>query len=500
MEIHPPHPINNKTLEILRGVLNPYAKVPDREGRDIGTATHQQEALITESLPAAEPQQLGLFQDDPLSKEAYSVVQNHTVRLVRGVAGSGKTLVLMNRALYLQQRYPHSRILVMTFNRDLAAHLQKRAPSLEILNFHKLCADIIGKAWHSPQYPSGWLQRYALSEIRQLGLPYTDEYEMVRYVEEEIGWRKDLDMFDQATYLAAERRGRTIALDKDKRKLLDKIFQRYWQYQTEQRNRNGDWMDWNDVPIQAHHVLEEVKHPLKHSYDIILVDEGQDFAPTWFRVIQLLLKPNGSLFICDDPTQSLFRYFSWREKGVEVMGRSRILRVPFRCTRKINEAAYSLVLADELLSNSEEIIHPDLTSPELIEGSLPALYAFDTPEQERQTIKDEVQTLLENGNDPQDIAVLCHHKGLVKHYADLRNLGIYVEHFEKMKGLEFIAVFIPEVHSAFDNMTDQQAISQMRRRMFTAMTRARQVLTLSYHKSLPDALKPIVPHVYRQKF
>jgi hypothetical protein len=44
------------------------------------------------------------------------------------------------------------------------------------------------------------------------------------------------------------------------------------------------------------------------------------------------------LFLADDPMQSIYRYYSWREKGVPVAGRTRWLRIPYRNTREIYQA------------------------------------------------------------------------------------------------------------------------------------------------------------------
>ena len=46
-------------------------------------------------------------------------------RVLRGVAGSGKTLMLAHRARYLHKHWPNWRILVLCFNRVLANALDK---------------------------------------------------------------------------------------------------------------------------------------------------------------------------------------------------------------------------------------------------------------------------------------------------------------------------------------------------------------------------------------
>ena len=50
-------------------------------------------------------------------------------RMIRGVAGSGKTLVLIHRARHLARRFPQWRILVLCFNKALSLELQRQIGS-----------------------------------------------------------------------------------------------------------------------------------------------------------------------------------------------------------------------------------------------------------------------------------------------------------------------------------------------------------------------------------
>lgn len=62
--------------------------------------------------------------------------------MVRGVAGSGKTVMLICRARHLRARYPDWRILVLCYNRVLADYLRNTIgpdPQLEVLHYHSWC-------------------------------------------------------------------------------------------------------------------------------------------------------------------------------------------------------------------------------------------------------------------------------------------------------------------------------------------------------------------------
>ena len=99
--------------------------------------------------------------------------------LVRGVAGSGKTIVLTCRARHLRELHPNWKILILCFNRVLAGHLAQTIGAddrLEVLTFHAWCARELrrakiplpptperGAAWHEywEQVPSLLLDAYA---------------------------------------------------------------------------------------------------------------------------------------------------------------------------------------------------------------------------------------------------------------------------------------------------------------------------------------------------
>ena len=437
-----------------------------------------------------------------LSEEAVEIAESGTVRLVRGVAGSGKSLVLVRRAQYIKEVFPDFKILAMSFNDELKKDLRWRIddPDIEVKTFHSVCSQIIREAnrkWRSPNELRGWLQRFKSDFIEENDMT-------VDFVHEEIGWRKDIRLNDNEKYLTFSRTGRGKALRKEQRMIINDIFDDYRHYQEKNRRKGHLWEDWHDVPYIAFDALKETKsHSMLRNYDVIMLDEAQDFAPTWIDIVKKLIKRNGTLFVCDDPTQSLFRDFSWKMKGIDMRGRSRILRVPFRSTRQISKAAHALVEADPLLYESNDITKPILDSPELLDGDLPLLVECTDSNDEIEFIRSEIESLIDTGVDGNEIAVLCHKKGDVRKWAALRNkLGITVTKFEKMKGLEYRAVFVPCLNTAFDSSNEDEKDdyfeSKRRKRIFTLMTRARQILVLSYCERFPSELASIGPYVYRE--
>ncbi len=503
------HPFSLDMLDIIREILNPSLVVQNDEGFPVGTLTQLQHGLINEPLRSVHPKQLTLFEYDELSDEARDVPGSATVRLLRGVAGSGKTLVLARRVRHIAEQYPDARLLVLTFNVELANDLKSRLDyHIEVANFHRTCRRILGSRWQEPIRTRDWLRQYASETLRALGLT-------TEFVASEFAWRKEMNLLTDAAYLEADRSGRGQRLDHAKREQINSLFNRYRAFKTTQRQ-----IDWDDVSFLVLEALSrqssvvsgqqptaDSRQPITnsafsthHSYDAIFIDEAQDFAPSWIRLAQALLKPNGSLFICDDPSQSIFCSYTWAQKGVSVLGRTRVLHVPFRSTREISQAAHSLIEADETLRQHEERAAPDFSSYELNSGPLPALMACKDGEAEQTFAADKIRELLETGIAPGQIAILCHAKWHMDNWIKWREQGIYVQFFDKIKGLEFMVVFLPHLQDIFRLPDDPDAVTATRRKLFTAMTRARYRLMMSYQGTLPKPLEPLLEHMWCETF
>jgi hypothetical protein len=82
-------------------------------------------------------------------------------RVIRGVAGSGKTLVLTHRARHIAQHFPDWRILLMCFNRPLASALTaetREHPNIRATNVDRLTRQVVqeaGRAWEVEQKAAG---------------------------------------------------------------------------------------------------------------------------------------------------------------------------------------------------------------------------------------------------------------------------------------------------------------------------------------------------------
>jgi len=172
-------------------------------------------------------------------------------RVINGVAGSGKTVLLIHRARWLSAEDSSRRILVMCRNRSLRAYLDRAL---------KGCRNVKVSTFHKWGTSLGASMRF-----------------------------KD-DIFGE--------------------NLLTKV--------------------------------EGLKDSEK--YDAILIDEAQDFDPSWFRcIVQALKDPeDGDLIAVADGNQGLYKpnSFRWKDVGIKATGRVIPLYQNYRNTQAIMDLAW----------------------------------------------------------------------------------------------------------------------------------------------------------------
>ena len=433
----------------------------------------RQDALF-ESLSASEPE------EDSLSEAGEKLAHNTAIRLVRGFAGSGKSLVLIQRAKFLRAQYPDWRIGVFTYNKSLQEELAAAfvGTTVKPQTFHSLCASLLPQRG-DPVELGVWLDGSKLDfeVIRKLGVPA---------VKNEIDWIRDMGIACREDYLKIERRGigKELRLNADSRNQVYDVLEAYQSYLAE----NKSW-DFNNLPVMVEAALASgrINPPC---YDAVLIDEAQDWAPVWIRAVNRLVHPeHGVVFLADDPSQSIYRSFSWKEKGLAVAGRTRWLKVPYRNTREIYEAAYGMIAdQDEIqrsLADEGEPVTPDLSSVSLRHGPRTLVQRCASVEKELDFLKNRIFSLRQEGYRDKQIAVLVRYAQRIRGIRErLRGLDVRVQPIHGFKGLEAEVVFIPHLQQTFLK-EDEEDLAAERRILYMAMSRAREKLYMTYFGKLP---------------
>ncbi len=125
--------------KVLRGIIQPEVVI-DR------AATKENNQLVIFRAPSDQGEILRVM-DRHQEAMAKSLGDGH--RIIRGVAGSGKTLVLVFRARLLSQLFPTDKILVTCYTRSLAGQLRSvlaDRPNVAVRHLDGLMADVIKEA------------------------------------------------------------------------------------------------------------------------------------------------------------------------------------------------------------------------------------------------------------------------------------------------------------------------------------------------------------------
>ncbi|MEL7333173.1 MAG: UvrD-helicase domain-containing protein, partial [Cyanobacteria bacterium J06560_2] len=130
-------PLTADQISTIKGLLHPVTIV-----REVPAIASSLPPEAEEPLPVHATRLLSL----DLEQERLARTMNPGHRLISGVAGSGKTLILMARAKALANNLEQQRILILCFNITLASHLRSllhsdsRNPQyqqcIEVLHFH----------------------------------------------------------------------------------------------------------------------------------------------------------------------------------------------------------------------------------------------------------------------------------------------------------------------------------------------------------------------------
>jgi len=452
---------------------------------------------------------------------------------VRGSAGTGKTVVALHRAAELAARYRDEggRVLFTTFVRSLPpvfAHLYERIPGtrpdeVDFVNVDKLASLVcreagdttptdvrainaaFGSAWKSVVTPRSPV---ALAQLTR------------NYLREEVTAvikGRGLAALDE--YLAVERVGRSTRFGRALREQVWELHQRW----NEEMERRGT-VDFADRIVAARDLVRV--QPAR--YRAAVIDEAQDITLIGFQFVRALVNGDAAtdrsdgLLIVGDGAQRIYPGgFTLRQAGVEVRGRTTVLRVNYRNTREVIETAIAVTGAGEVDDLGDTYRRRDATADARRDGAPPRLVMMPSFEQEVVFVAEEIDSLLHDESlDYGGIAVaLATNARADETFEALRIAGIPTVRLEqydgtptsavkvgthhRIKGLEFKIVFLPglgahefpgprikgqgdEEHAEYE----ARALSQL----FVAMTRARDLLYVTTTGDPADVIVDAVDH------
>lgn len=450
----------------------------------------------------------------PTQRKIVSKTFNGPARVLGG-AGTGKTVVAMHRAKYLAQELKNSgKILFTTFTANLAADIRE--------NLRKICTTEEMRRIEIVNLDA-WLNGYLKANNYKFSIIY-DESTIDGYWDEakglagnglpyDIGFYKEewtkvvvgQNVKTKQEYMKASRRGRGTRIDGKKRLEIWKVFEQYRNLMYVHSVRDVHTAMFECCELLANTVQE----PL---YDHVIVDEGQDFGPSALKLLRIIAgeERKNDLFIVGDAHQRIYKNKATLSKcGINVKGRSSILRINYRTTEETRKYAFALLKGIPFDDLDEETDIGDKCRS-LMHGEKPHVEHFKTIQEEQKFILKEIQQLSENGIPLNDICIVSRTKDIYKDYAEALNTakiptykikrnkpdeaaytGIRLATMHRVKGLEFKYVFVVSVNDGIvplkaaidhtDAVTEQETLTSEKCLLYVALTRAqRQAYITSY--------------------
>ena len=447
---------------------------------------------------------------------------NGSVRVLGG-AGTGKTVVAMHRVKYLARNACEtlpgitdtvSRILFTTFSSTLAADISE--------NLQKMCSkdelrriDVVNlDSWVSRflrqndldfqiEYEDDVLNDVWAEAISDSGT--TSDFEPQFYADE---WSQVVlaqDIQNEAEYAHARRVGRGVRLNRKQRNSVWGVIDRYRQLLKARRVRDVDFA----MSECAKLVLSTNASGM---YDHVVVDEGQDFSAPAYRLIRAIAGPEhkDDIFIVGDSHQRIYRRKAVLSQcGINIRGRSSILRINYRTTEEIRRRAMA-VLSGLGFDDLDGGVDDDPRSQSLLHGLDPVVTGFSSEGEEVEFVASEIAKLQQDGVDLRDVCVVVRTNKKLNAYAyglqkldlpvcelksrkvdDRKREGVRLASMHRVKGLEFDHVFIVDAsdgvlppRGAMRRAQQEGGVDELLQSekclLYVAMTRAKKSVSISF--------------------
>ena len=319
--------------------------------------------------------------------------------------GSGKTTVITERTKYLvkERKIPPQEILVITFTKAASVEMQERfwnAMNVRYCpvtfgTFHAVFFGILRAAYH-----------YTVSNI----LKEEEKYTFLRELTENMA----LEIEDETEFLSGI--AGEISLVKNERIPLehyyssncsDEVFRDIFQKYQEWLIRNRK-LDFDDMLVYTYELFKERKDILagwQKRFRYILIDEFQDINAIQYEIMRMLAQPENNLFVVGDDDQSIYRF---RGAKPEIMLNfqkdfpdAKVIQLGenYRSTDCI------ILGAGRVIAHNTARFKKEIRGVRGI-GEKIGISQFQNQALEAEAVAKKVRQMMEDGREPQEIAVL----------------------------------------------------------------------------------------------
>lgn len=460
--------------------------------------------------------------------------------LIKGVAGSGKTTVAVNRIPFLLNHYcfaDNDAILMVTYNKTLVnyiTYVYNKVEQEEQMSFDSLLKadsskieiytiDSLMYKYYLKYKKVNKVKIDVISDnnlrykimaqcVAEMEKQYADvniiDQRNIKFLIDEIDWIKSCNYMELEEYQGTERLGRMsstkgegpqkLAKNSNKRRAIFELMNLY-----NKRLGEEGYIEFKDMALLA---LKQANSKPEKKYTHILIDESQDLSRVQIEFLKALYneKEYSSIIFVADTAQSIYTH-SWLVKGrsftsigFDMTGKSFTLCKNYRTTTQIAQAAYSLLEKDENITEDENYVKPSLIDRQ---GTFPVYRYFKSVGEEAAYVIKEIKENLIQECPYSDIVIIAKNKNQLKEFKDIldkNNIPSSVmdkkdENFDvnsiklltmhSIKGLEFKVVFIIGLnegiipYSGYKSTEDEDVQESMERKLlYVGMTRANELL------------------------
>ena len=424
---------------------------------------------------------------------------------VSGSAGTGKSIVALHRSVYLARNNPESRVLLTTFSNTLASDLQEKLGRL-ILNSPRLADQLevdaigtVGERLYRAEFGSPQIATHEI--IRRIVFDAADKAKLHGFsrgflLDEWTNVIAAWQLRSWESYRDVRRHGRKTRLSVERRSMLWPIFE---QVNSELSSRGLV------TPAGLFNSLAaRIKERRNRPYDFVVVDEAQDISVAQLRfLVAIAGQQTNGLFFAGDLGQRIFQTpFSWKELGVDVVGRTEVLKLNYRTSHQIRTAADRLL--EQEISDVDGNVEDRRATVSTFSGEHPTIEVFETAQEETKAVSTWLMDRLEEGVNADEIGVFVRSSGqLDRAQSALENAGLpfvildgqqatgqdcmSISTMHRAKGLEFRAVAVmacddeviplqERLESASDESELKEIYDTERHLLYVACTRARDHL------------------------
>ncbi|MGQ4549117.1 UvrD-helicase domain-containing protein [Dermabacteraceae bacterium P13077] len=297
---------------------------------------------------------------------------NGPYRLTGG-AGTGKSIILVHRAVRLARVNPQARIVLTTFTRNLADSLTQQVRQLDpqvkiaeslgeagiyVCGADQLANEALTGNEHAPRAVQEVLGRH-VSALTRVGIT-KDSYAWPGAIKSSgYGLPENLasrfffeseysrvilpqNILQQREYLRARRIGRGTKLGRITRAAVWRVIETY-----RLAAANEETYSFSEVPFLAARALKigAEQDAGRRQADHVLIDEAQDLQPGHWQMMRELVAPGpNDIFIAQDDHQRIYgERIVLKHYGIEVRGRSRRLTLNYRTTAENLEYAMRIL-------------------------------------------------------------------------------------------------------------------------------------------------------------